>query len=91
MSIEYEENENMEASQRPPKRKRLSEILASMSADEADAYLSNIPVHATTDLDEQCRERFSQVEEDNALRAAADARFRSNAIADSAALAHWKY
>ena len=89
--IEHDETEIIEASQRRPKKKKLTEILASMSADEADAYLSNFPVHATATFDAEWRDRFSQAEEENALRAAADARFRANAIADAAARSNWKY
>ena len=77
MNIEHDDTETIEAPQRRQKKKKLTEILASMSADEADSYLSNFPVHATTMLDGEWRDRFSHAEEENALRAAA----RSN----------WKY
>lgn len=83
------ESDTVEASGRP-KKKKLTEILAGMSPVEATAYLENFPVHATETLSGEWRDRFSQTEEENALAAARDARFKAEVAGDMAARFNWK-
>jgi hypothetical protein len=92
MNTEYDETAEMEASERRPKKKRLTEILASMSSDEErTAYLESIPVHATQTLGFEWQDRFSQSEEDAALKAARDVKFRQDALGDAMARHNWKF
>jgi hypothetical protein len=92
MNTEYDDTVEMEASERRPKKKKLTlgQILASMSEDEAQAFCENIPVHAAEEVPEVALENMHAHEMDTALSAARDVRFRNEALGYMAARFNWK-
>ena len=88
-------NDNIEAAQKPKRRKfispELAKVTASMSEDERAEFMQAFPVHAAEEIDADKLEQIHAREEQSALAVVADARqFRDRALGDIAARFNWK-